>query len=88
MTNIINNIASTISNWYRRRSTIHALSALNDHLLKDIGIDRSQIHSIAAEVAGDTKTSRISAIRSASPAEPRRTAPAITSEDDNWRAAA
>jgi uncharacterized protein YjiS (DUF1127 family) len=43
--------ATTIAAWYRRRRelrhNIAALSALSDHMLKDIGMHRSEIASIA-----------------------------------------
>jgi uncharacterized protein YjiS (DUF1127 family) len=43
--------ASRIAAWHRQRRriarTVHALSRLSDHALKDIGIRRSEIASIA-----------------------------------------
>ncbi len=73
MTNIINNIASTISNWQRRRTTIGALSALSDHALKDIGLHRSEIRSLAEDIVSDVESSRIRAVRS-TPARQRAAA--------------
>lgn len=35
--------------WHMRRKTIRALSALSDHRLKDIGIERSEIPRVADE---------------------------------------
>ena len=39
-----------ISRWRRRRSAIRELQALSDHLLTDIGLDRSQIVSTVEEI--------------------------------------
>ena len=33
--------------WGRKRRTMHELMALNDHTLKDIGLHRSEIPSVA-----------------------------------------
>ncbi len=33
----------TLQRWHRRRVAYRALMALNDHLLRDIGLDRAQI---------------------------------------------
>ncbi len=39
----------------RERETYHALSRLSDHMLKDIGISRSEIGSIAQSLAAVSK---------------------------------
>ncbi len=39
----------------RERETYHALSRLSDHMLKDIGISRSEIGSIAQSLAAASK---------------------------------
>ncbi len=39
----------------RERETYHALSRLSDHLLKDAGISRSEIGSIAQSTAAASK---------------------------------
>ena len=39
----------------RERETYHALSRLSDHMLKDIGISRSEIGSIAQSIAAVSK---------------------------------
>ncbi len=39
----------------RERETYHALSRLSDHMLKDIGISRSMIDSIAQSTAAASK---------------------------------
>ncbi len=40
---------------HRERETYHALSHLSDHLLKDVGISRSEIGSIAQSTAAASK---------------------------------
>jgi uncharacterized protein YjiS (DUF1127 family) len=48
--------------WAQRRearATMLALSELDDHTLHDIGLDRSEIGSIAAEVASSAAASRV-----------------------------
>jgi len=39
-----------ISRWRRRRAAIRELRALNDHYLRDIGLDRSRIVSTVEEI--------------------------------------
>jgi len=39
--------------WFRRRVTVNRLAALDDHQLKDIGLGRSEIDSIADRLARD-----------------------------------
>lgn len=41
---------SALDRWYSRRRTRAVLDALDDHLLKDIGIDRCNIDVIAEEL--------------------------------------
>jgi uncharacterized protein YjiS (DUF1127 family) len=45
--------------WQRRRAMYGALYELNDHMLRDLGIDRSEITSVCAEIAGDAPATRI-----------------------------
>ena len=42
----------------RRRATIRALSGLPDHILKDIGLSRDSICSVAIEVSGSSRPTR------------------------------
>lgn len=42
----------------RRRATIHALSALPDHTLKDIGLTRGSIHMVASELSASPRPTR------------------------------
>ncbi len=39
-------IAAAITKWNKRNKAIRELSALNDHLLKDIGIFRGEIRTV------------------------------------------
>ncbi len=39
-------IAGAITKWHKRNKAIRELSALSDHLLKDIGISRSEIRAV------------------------------------------
>jgi uncharacterized protein YjiS (DUF1127 family) len=45
------------------RATSDALRRLDDHILRDLGIDRSEITSVAAEVAGATEYTRVRALQ-------------------------
>jgi uncharacterized protein YjiS (DUF1127 family) len=38
---------SALGQWYRYRLTVRALEGLSDRTLRDIGIDRSEISSVA-----------------------------------------
>ena len=88
MWNILKNLQTSIAIRHRRRSTIHALSALNDHLLKDIGIDRSEIDSFAAELTGHAEPSRMRLIRTTMPAKQTTKANANGAQHHDWREAA
>ncbi len=41
--------AASFGRWHKRRIAIRQLMALDDHILKDIGIHRGDIHSVAGE---------------------------------------
>ena len=45
--------------WQQRRAMYGALYELNDHMLRDLGIDRSEITSVCAEIAGDAAATRM-----------------------------
>lgn len=46
-----NGFSSALQRYVRRRQTERQLMALNDHQLKDIGLQRSQIAQISYELA-------------------------------------
>lgn len=45
--------AAAVWAWYRRRVTVNRLGALDDHQLKDIGLARGEIESVANRLAND-----------------------------------
>ena len=52
--------------WFRYRHAMHiyaALRQLDSRTLHDIGLDRSEIGSVASEVAGLAERQRITALR-------------------------
>ena len=49
--------------WRRRRATVLALQSLDDHNLRDIGLDRSEILSLAREI-DDPNATRVPAVQS------------------------
>ena len=46
MTSLIENVVEMIVTWRTRRRTAGPLSALDDRMLEDIGISRSEIHAV------------------------------------------
>lgn len=88
MTNLTTNLWNSIASWRRRRETISALSALNDHTLKDIGIDRSEIYAVATEVAGQSQPVRVRTTPVAAPATGKTAAINAKIEDKEWLEAA
>ncbi len=43
---LVENTIDAVRMWRQRRAAIAELSRLNDHLLKDIGIDRNEIRAV------------------------------------------
>ena len=56
-----------LRNRWRCRKTIRQLSALSDHALRDIGLDRSEIRSLAKDLGAKRNASRMRIARSAIP---------------------
>ena len=51
-----------LANWTRRqhaRATYSALRGLDAHILRDLGLHRSELMSVAAEVAGSAESTRV-----------------------------
>ena len=48
----------------RRRAALRELQTLDDRMLHDIGVSRSELQSLLAELAGDTPATRRAAARS------------------------
>ena len=50
---------------HRRARAIHAtLRELDDHTLRDLGLDRSEIRSVAAELTGEAERTRVRVLQS------------------------
>ena len=45
--------------WRRAAAVYDALRRLDDHTLRDLGFDRGETGSIAAELSGETETTRL-----------------------------
>ena len=56
-------LAAAWHRWRRRRAALQELQALDDRMLRDIGIWRAEIDSVAAELAGDAPPTRLRTMR-------------------------
>ena len=88
MSSLFDNIRTTFANWRARRRTIDALSALNDHQLRDIGIHRDEIISVASEVVNQVEPTRIQTRRASRPAVQPAPVVDVPGSDIDWRQAA
>ena len=49
---IVMNVARTFNNWRKYRQTVNELGRMSTRELHDLGIDRSQIQSVARQATG------------------------------------
>ena len=64
---VVVGLRSTAAAWQcrrRRRAALRELESLDDHILHDIGIHRSELGSLVAEVIGAAPATRRAAMRS------------------------
>ena len=60
-------LRSTAAAWERsrrRRAALSELESLDDHILQDIGVHRSELPSLVAEMTGEAVATRSAVIRS------------------------
>jgi uncharacterized protein YjiS (DUF1127 family) len=64
---LIQDLVRPVVAWWKRRqqasATYTALSELDARTLRDLGFDRSELSSVAAEIAGDVRSTRVRTIR-------------------------
>lgn len=49
-THLLQRLFKAIGRWHIRRTTIRTLSALDDRMLRDIGIDRSELRTVVDDL--------------------------------------
>ena len=74
--------------WRERRTTVAALSALDDRMLKDIGVRRDDIYSVVEELGKDHPLAPVGTTRPASQIVSTQSASADAANDDDFESAA
>ncbi len=64
-------IVDAVSNAYRRRKLMRELEALDDRMLRDIGLHRTELGSVVAELMGDAPSTRRHVMQSKSGRVPK-----------------
>ncbi len=73
---VLQRLLATLRRWQDRRLALHALSGLDDRLLRDIGIDRNQVVHVVENHFDATASDPERPIRVTHPAETPRPYPA------------
>lgn len=85
-------LVSAIRRWHRKREAVRELSAMSDHILRDIGLSRGQIRSVVEELSdGRPPVQRVpqpSAARKAAEARVPGKAADQAATDEEWQRAA
>lgn len=64
---VVGALRSTAAAWQRsrrQRAMLREMESLDDHMLRDIGVHRSELSSLVAEVIGAAPATRRAAMRS------------------------